>query len=46
MFDNEQVMEFKEAFGIIDTDCDGFIDKNDLKVTFDRLGKLDLQYKL
>lgn len=39
MFDKAQVMEFKDAFSIMDTNSDGLVDINDLKVTFERLGK-------
>lgn len=38
MFDKAQVMEFKDAFSIMDTNSDGLVDMNDLKVTFERLG--------
>jgi Ca2+-binding EF-hand superfamily protein len=40
MFDKAQVMEFKDAFSIMDTNSDGLVDINDLKVTFERLGKI------
>ncbi|XP_076337904.1 myosin regulatory light chain 2-like [Tachypleus tridentatus] len=40
MFTQHQVQEFKEAFQLIDQDKDGFISKNDLKITFDSLGRL------
>ncbi|KAI7903185.1 uncharacterized protein BX663DRAFT_507782 [Cokeromyces recurvatus] len=39
MFDKAQVMEFKDAFSIMDTNGDGLVDINDLKVTFERLGQ-------
>ncbi|KAG1456013.1 hypothetical protein G6F56_006932 [Rhizopus delemar] len=39
MFDKAQVMEFKDAFSIMDTNSDGLVDINDLKVTFERLGQ-------
>lgn len=35
-----QVAEFKEAFQLIDHDKDGIIGKNDLRATFDELGRL------
>jgi Ca2+-binding EF-hand superfamily protein len=38
MFDKAQVMEFKDAFSIMDTNNDGLIDENDLQLTFERLG--------
>lgn len=38
MFDKAQVMEFKDAFSIMDTNSDGLVDVNDLKITFERLG--------
>lgn len=40
MFDKAQIMEFKDAFSIMDTNGDGVVDINDLKVTFERLGKI------
>ena len=32
-FEQSQIQEFKEAFEMIDSNRDGFIDKNDLKST-------------
>ncbi|TDG38344.1 hypothetical protein AWZ03_015234 [Drosophila navojoa] len=40
MFTQHQVQEFKEAFQLIDQDKDGFISKNDIRATFDSLGRL------
>jgi len=40
MFTPHQVQEFKEAFGMIDQDKDGFVSKNDIRATFDSLGRL------
>ncbi|XP_026466170.1 myosin regulatory light chain 2-like [Ctenocephalides felis] len=40
MFSQKQVAEFKEAFQLIDHDKDGIIGKNDLRATFDELGRL------
>lgn len=40
MFTQNQIAEFKEAFSFIDSDKDGLINKNDLAVTFDALGRL------
>jgi len=40
MFTQHQVAEFKEAFQFIDQDKDGFISKNDIRSTFDALGRL------
>ncbi|XP_013776000.1 myosin regulatory light polypeptide 9-like [Limulus polyphemus] len=40
MFEQNQIAEFKEAFQLIDNNKDGFIDKNDLRATFDSLGRL------
>lgn len=40
MFTPHQVQEFKEAFQLIDQDKDGFISKNDIRATFDSLGRL------
>jgi len=39
MFTQQQVQVFKEAFQMIDQDKDGFISKNDIRQTFDSLGK-------
>jgi len=50
MFTQTQIQEFKEAFQFIDSNKDGIIDKNDLRATFDSLGRLvpedDLQSML
>jgi len=40
MFTQQQVQTFKEAFQFIDQDKDGFINKNDIRQTFDALGRL------
>jgi Ca2+-binding EF-hand superfamily protein len=40
MFTQHQVQEFKEAFQMIDQDKDGFLSKNDIRATFDSLGRL------
>jgi len=40
MFTQNQVQTFKEAFQMIDQDKDGFISKNDIRQTFDSLGRL------
>ena len=40
MFTQNQIAEFKEAFSFIDSDKDGLINKNDLYVTWDALGRL------
>lgn len=40
MFSQKQVAEFKEAFQLMDADKDGVIGKNDLRATFDSVGKL------
>lgn len=40
MFQQNQIAEFKEAFQLIDSNKDGFIDKNDLRATFDSLGRI------
>jgi len=40
MFTQHQVQEFKEAFQMIDQDKDGFISKNDIRATFDSLGRM------
>lgn len=40
MFSQKQVQEFKEAFQLMDANKDGFLDKNDLRATFDSLGRI------
>ncbi|CAD7085320.1 unnamed protein product [Hermetia illucens] len=40
VFSQKQVAEFKEAFALMDADKDGIIGKNDLRATFDVIGKL------
>ncbi|KZC08554.1 Myosin regulatory light chain 2 [Dufourea novaeangliae] len=40
MFTQKQVAEFKEAFQLMDADKDGVIGKNDLRATFDSVGRL------
>lgn len=42
MFSQNQLSEFKQAFQFIDSDKDGFINKNDIIATFDSLGNLKL----
>lgn len=39
-FDQKQVAEFKEAFGVIDKDGDGKIDHKELKSCFEELGQM------
>ena len=45
-FSQHQVQEFKEAFQMIDQDKDGFISKNDVRQTFDSLGRLCTESEL
>lgn len=40
MFTQNQIQQFKEAFGFIDQDKDGIISKSDIRATFDALGRL------
>jgi Ca2+-binding EF-hand superfamily protein len=40
MFEQNQINEFKEAFQLIDNNKDGIIDKDDLRMTFDALGRI------
>ncbi|WP_237742030.1 hypothetical protein, partial [Herbaspirillum rubrisubalbicans] len=42
MFEQSQIQEFKEAFGCIDQNRDGIINKADLKETYAQLGKLNV----
>ncbi|KPJ02965.1 Myosin regulatory light chain 2 [Papilio xuthus] len=46
MFSQKQVAEFKEAFQLMDHDKDGIIGKNDLRATFDSLGRLATEKEL
>lgn len=46
MFSQRQVAEFKEAFSLMDHDKDGIIGKNDLRATFDSLGRLASEKEL
>nr|AEV53595.1 allergen bla g 8 [Blattella germanica] len=46
MFSQKQVAEFKEAFQLMDADKDGIISKNDLRATFDQLGRLAVDKEL
>lgn len=39
LFSQRQIQEFKEAFGIMDTDKDGILSANDLKNAFSAVGK-------
>lgn len=38
-FDQKQIAEYKEAFGVIDKDGDGKIDHKELKACFEELGQ-------
>merc|ERR1712135_275371 len=44
MFDSTQLAEFKEAFGMMDANRDGFIDGNDLKATYASLGVMKIEH--
>lgn len=46
MFSQRQVAEFKEAFQLMDHDKDGIIGKNDLRATYDSLGRLAVEKEL
>ncbi|XP_075237937.1 myosin regulatory light chain 2 [Lycorma delicatula] len=46
MFSQGQVAEFKEGFSMMDHDKDGIIGKNDLRATFDQIGKLATEKEL
>lgn len=39
MFDQQQIIEFKEAFSIMDADHDGFVCAEDLEEVFQQLGR-------
>ena len=40
MFEQKQIAEFKEAFGLFDNDKDGVINLADLKEVYSNLGKI------
>ena len=40
MFSQKQIAEFKEAFQMMDADKDGIIGKNDLRATYDAVGRI------
>jgi len=40
MFSQKQIAEFKEAFSMMDADKDGIISKNDLRATYDAVGRI------
>ncbi|XP_065207361.1 myosin regulatory light chain 2-like isoform X2 [Planococcus citri] len=40
MFSTQQVAEFKEGFSMMDRDKDGILGKEDLRATWDQVGKL------
>jgi Ca2+-binding EF-hand superfamily protein len=40
MFSQKQLAEFKEAFQLMDADKDGVIGKNDLRATWDQIGRM------
>jgi Ca2+-binding EF-hand superfamily protein len=40
MFSERQVKEFQEAFNMMDNDKDGVIGKNDLRATYDVMGRI------
>ncbi|XP_066140590.1 myosin regulatory light chain 2 [Euwallacea fornicatus] len=46
MFSQAQVAEFKEAFQLMDHDKDGIISKEDLRATFDAVGKIASEKEL
>lgn len=46
MFTQNQVATFKEAFQFIDSDKDGIVSKNDIRATFDALGRLCTEKEL
>lgn len=40
MFSERQVAEFKEGFQLMDADKDGILGKNDIRATYDSLGRI------
>jgi len=46
MFSQKQVQEFKEGFAVMDADKDGILNKNDLRATFDQIGKMSSDKEL
>lgn len=46
MFSQNQIAQFKEAFGFIDQDKDGIISKADIRASFDALGRLCTEKEL
>ena len=46
MFEQKQVQEFKEAFGLMDQDRDGSISLDDLKEVYSSLGKTPKESEL
>ncbi|KAG7167762.1 myosin regulatory light chain 2-like [Homarus americanus] len=46
MFTQRQVAEFKEGFQLMDRDKDGVIGKNDLRGTFDEIGRIATDQEL
>ncbi|VEN46000.1 unnamed protein product [Callosobruchus maculatus] len=46
MFSQAQVAEFKDAFNLMDHDKDGILTKDDLRRTFDDVGKLGSEKEL
>jgi len=46
MFSQRQVAEFKEGFQLMDRDKDGILGKNDLRATYDELGRIASEKEL
>jgi len=46
MFTQNQIQVFKEAFQFIDQDKDGFVSKNDIRQTFDSMGRMSTEDEL
>ncbi len=46
MFSQKQVAEFKEGFQLMDRDKDGILGKNDLRATYDELGRIASEKEL
>ena len=44
MFEQNQILEFKEAFSMLDQDADGTISLSDLKEVYNQLGMINSKF--